>query len=86
MFVDEHLFKSYYKDFSISYMKQLSKSQIKDEVDKNIDLETLSYVLMGIANFIGLKVQFKHNATEHDIERIIENVMYILKNGMFNKN
>lgn len=86
LFVDEHLFESYYKDFSISYMKQLSKSQIKNEVDKDIDLETLSYVLMGIANFIGLQVQFKHNATEHDIERIIDNVMYILKNGMFGKN
>ncbi|VEU82723.1 TetR/AcrR family transcriptional regulator [Acholeplasma hippikon] len=85
LFVDEHLFESYYKDFSISYMKQLAKSQIKNEVDQDIDLETLSYVLMGIANFIGLQVQFKHNATDHDIERIIDNVMYILKNGMFGK-
>lgn len=85
LFVDEHLFESYYKDFAISYMKQLSKSQIKGEVDEKIDLETLSYVLMGVANFIGLQVQFKHNATEHDIEKICDHVMYILENGMFIK-
>lgn len=85
MFVDERLFANYYKDFAISYMKQLAKSQHLGEVDENIDLETLSYVLMGIANFIGLQIQFKSNATEHDIEQITNHVMYILENGMFIK-
>lgn len=85
LFVDEQLFANYYKDFAISYMKQLSKGQTSGAVNPNIDLETLSYILMGIANFIGLQIQFKYSASEHDIVKIVESVMELLQNGMFTK-
>lgn len=84
MFVERQLFVDYYKHFSDTYIKQLKQAVISNEIDKNIDLETLSYVLMGIANFVGLQVIFKDHITEAEIDNIVSHVMYILQNGMFN--
>lgn len=81
-FIERELFVNYYKDFSNSYIRQLNRAVNKNEVKKDIDLETLSYVLMGIANFVGLQAQFK-DASEEEIDHIVDNVMKILKEGMF---
>ena len=83
MFVDQVIFKEYYQNFSKSYMVNLKDSVISGEVDGNIDLETLSYVLMGISNFVGLQVLFRDTLTDMDLEKIVDQVMYILRNGMF---
>jgi AcrR family transcriptional regulator len=85
MFVDKDIFKEYYQNFSSAYVDKLSTSVALGEVDAAIDLETLSYILMGISNFVGLQVLFRETLTDMDLDRIVDQVMYVLKNGMFNK-
>jgi hypothetical protein len=41
--------------------------------------------LMGISNFVGLQVLFRETLTDLDLDRITDNVMKVLKSGMFNK-
>lgn len=84
MFVDQALFKEYYVTFSKDYVRQLSYAVGVGEVRSDIDLETLSYVLMGISNFVGLQVLFRDTLTEKDLDRLADQVMLILKDGMFN--
>lgn len=81
MLIDYDIFKSYYISFSQDYIKQLERSE--DELNENINLETLSFVLMGIANFVGLQVLFRDTCTENDLDQITNQVMHILKEGIF---
>ena len=53
MFVDKALFKEYYQTFSKDYVRQLNLSVEHGEVKNDVDLETMSYVLMGVSNFVG---------------------------------
>jgi hypothetical protein len=85
MFVDKDIFKEYYQNFSHAYIEKLTGSVQTGEVDAAIDLETLSYILMGISNFVGLQVLFRETLTDMDLDRIVDQVMYVLKNGMFTK-
>jgi AcrR family transcriptional regulator len=81
LFVDPKLFKEYYMTFSQDYMKQLFKAH--NEIRPHLDLETLSYMLMGISNFVGLQVMFRETLTDMDLDVITNQVMDILKHGMF---
>jgi len=83
MFADKALFREYYETFSHDYIRHLKHAVEKGEVRDDVDLETLSYILMGISNFVGLQVLFKDTLTEKDLDRITEQVMKILNNGMF---
>lgn len=83
MFADKELFREYYVTFSHDYVRQLSSAVAKGEVRNDIDLETLSYVLMGISNFVGLQVLFRETLTEKDLDFITDQVMKILRDGMF---
>ncbi len=83
MFVDQKLFKEYYQTFSVDYQRQLKRSVDNHEVNDNIDLETLSYILMGISNFVGLQVLFRDTLTDKDLDRICDEVMKVLDHGMF---
>ncbi len=83
MFVERQLFVDYYTSFAKVYMHQLQLAVDTGEVDKKIDLETLAYVLMGISNFVGLQADFKDSISDDAVDQIVEQVMYILQNGMF---
>ncbi|MCD4827204.1 MAG: TetR/AcrR family transcriptional regulator [Acholeplasmataceae bacterium] len=83
MFVDKHLFKEYYETFSKDYVRQLGISVSTNEVRDDVDLETLSYILMGISNFVGLQVLFKETLTEKELDNLCDEVMKILDRGMF---
>lgn len=83
MFVERQLFVDYYTNFAQTYMKQLQIAVDAGEVDAVIDLETLAYALMGISNFVGLQIAFKESITDEEIDKIVDQVMYILQNGMF---
>lgn len=85
LFVDEKLFINYYSSFSESYIRNLEKSVDNNEIKNNIDLETLSYVLMGISNFVGLQVLFKDKITDQEIDKIVDQTMIILSDGIFTK-
>lgn len=84
MFVDQKLFKEYYQTFSVDYQRQLKRSVDSHEVNDDVDLETLSYILMGISNFVGLQVLFRDTLTDKDLDRICDEVMKVLNHGMFN--
>lgn len=83
MFVDHDLFQDYYSNFAKAYMKNLQTAVDAHEVDSNIDLETLAFMLMGISNFIGLQILFKDKISDAEIDRIVDQVIYFLKYGMF---
>jgi AcrR family transcriptional regulator len=83
MFADKELFREYYMTFSRDYVRQLSSAVNHGEVRDDVDLETLSYVLMGISNFVGLQVLFRDTLTDQDLDQITHNVMKILQDGMF---
>ncbi|MDY0210089.1 MAG: TetR/AcrR family transcriptional regulator [Acholeplasma sp.] len=85
MFVDAGLFKEYYQNFAKAYMTNLEESIRLNEIHDGINAETLSYILMGISNFVGLQVLFRDTLTDMDLDRIVDEVMYILDNGMFIK-
>ena len=84
MFADQKLFREYYETFSRDYIRQLQHAVDDGEVRNDIDLKTLSYVLMGISNFVGLQVLFRDTFTEIDLDEITDQVMKVLKSGMFN--
>jgi AcrR family transcriptional regulator len=85
MFADKELFREYYETFSHDYVRQLNIAVNHGEVRDDVDLETLSYMLMGISNFVGLQVLFRPTLTDIDLDRIADNVMKVLKSGMFNE-
>ena len=82
LFIDQELFDDYYATFSAAYAEHLRDSQEKGEV-KGIDPEVLSFALMGINNFIGLRwVIFKK---EQDLDYIVDEVMKLLEGMFFDK-
>lgn len=83
MYVDIDVFKNYYQNFSKRYINGLKRGIANDEVVDDIDLETLSFILMGISNFVGLQVLFNPNDDENTIEFLAEESMKLLKHGMF---
>ncbi len=83
MYVDIDVFKNYYQNFSKRYISGLKRGIAKDEIVDDIDLETLSFILMGISNFVGLQVLFNPNADEKTIDFLAEESMKLLKRGMF---
>lgn len=85
LFVDMKVFKDYYETFGKDYERGLKKGRRHGEIKKDIDLETLSFVLMGISNFVGLQVLFNPNADEEFIEKLTDDAMKILKDGIFIK-
>lgn|SRR5690554_6338370 len=82
MFVDPNLFVEYYEHFSLRYQHSLEESAENGEI-RNVNFETLSYILMGISNFVGLQVLFKKELAPEQLEKILDDVMDILENGMF---
>lgn len=83
LFIDQRLFVNYYTNFSNAYVNQLAYAVKGGQIKDNIDLKTLSFMLMGIANFVGLQVVFKGDITDEELDEITDQIMYVLKNGMF---
>ena len=77
--VDKELFKDYYSSFAEGYARGLREDS--DEL-KSDDLLTLSYALMGISSFLGLRAIFE-NMTEEEIDCMIDDTfMPMLHNGI----
>lgn len=81
LFVNQNLFMDYYSTFSKSYVLNLKKYQ--DELTTDIDLETMSFILMGISNFVGLQILFKDKPSEEDVDFVVDQTMKLLENGLF---
>ncbi|MBR5250417.1 MAG: TetR/AcrR family transcriptional regulator [Clostridia bacterium] len=77
--VDKQLFKDYYQSFADSYAKALNQ----DDQTHPYDTNTVAYMLMGIANFLGLHALF-NQMTECDLDYLMDNtVMPMLTQGLF---
>ncbi|MFH5882051.1 TetR/AcrR family transcriptional regulator [Liberiplasma polymorphum] len=85
LYIDRELFKEYYESFAKRYVKGLNFSIQLEEV-RPIDTEVISFVLMGITNFIGLKVVLDLGANNDDVDYIVDQVMDLLEHGLFAKN
>lgn len=83
LFVDPNIFKEYYTSFAVSYINHLKPFVDSGEIRDDIDLETVAYVLMGISNFVGLQIVFNEEATEKDVDFVVDESMKLLKNGIF---
>jgi AcrR family transcriptional regulator len=86
LFVDPNIFKEYYTSFALSYVNHLKPFVESGEVRDDIDLETVSYVLMGISNFVGLQIVFNDDATEKDVNFVVDECMKLLQSGLFKTN
>lgn len=83
LFVDYDIFREYYMSFAKSYIYHLKKSVEKNELRDDIDLETTSYILMGISNFVGLQIIFNNKSDDVDIDFVVDEAMKVLQNGLF---
>ena len=81
LYVDRNLFKEYYETFSKAYSSGLSLAQENGEV-KDIDLSVLSYMLMGISNFVGLKYCLLGDGSAN-LDTVVDEAMRVLDGGMF---
>lgn len=78
--IDKSLFIDYYEKFSRNYQKNLELAREAGEIYE-FDNEIISYVLMGISSFIGLRyVAFEKKV---DLEKVVDEVMRVLDNGLF---
>lgn len=78
--IDKRLFVEYYETFSKHYSRNLDIAFKKGEIG-DYNNETLSYMLMGIANFVGLRyVIFEKNT---DLETVVDEIMEVLDHGIF---
>lgn len=79
--IDRQMFTDYYVSFAKSYSHGLAKDG--NEVTL-ADTESVSYLLMGISNFLGLKAMFNGMSDEEIDKMVDETVMPALKNGILN--
>lgn len=83
LYIDKNLFMNYYDTFAERYSKGMIEGQESGEV-VDADPIVLSYILMGVSNFIGLKyVMFDEENINYD--HIVDQVIDILEKGMFIK-
>ncbi len=82
LYIDRRLFDDYYLSFSEAYRKGLEHDS-KELV--NVDFETVSYMLMGIANFVGIQAMLTADIDDQKLDAIVDSVMLILANGLFKK-
>ena len=78
LYIDKSLFINYYDDFAKRYERGLKQSIIDGEM-YDVNTELVSYILMGVANFVGLKVLLDLGNDNDDIDEIVEQVMTIIK-------
>jgi AcrR family transcriptional regulator len=82
LYIDRSLFQSYYDAFAKRYVKGLATAQENGEMD-GLDLEIVAYILMGITNFLGLKIILDMGQTQSKIEEVVDTIMHILNHGLF---
>jgi len=80
-YIDPALFEEYYTNFAKSYASILKKFS-KELID--IDYSTIAWFLMGVANFICLKVILEHKRlTEKRLDALVDDVMKLFSTGLF---
>lgn len=83
LYVDRKLFFDYYKSFASGYVRGLVRA--KDEIDPELDLETVAYCLIGISNFVGLQAITSDGISDERVEEMVNTIKHMLQNGVFKK-
>ncbi len=81
LYIDRTLFKDYYQSFAERYKAGLDEAKVKGEI-RDLDTEVLAYILMGISNFVGLKILFELGDNNLDLESMIDVIMQFLEKGL----
>lgn len=82
LYIDKKLFMDYYDNFAKRYERGLKKSIIDGEM-YDVNTELVSYILMGVSNFVGLKVLLNLGKDNEDVDKLVDEVMDIIKSGIF---
>lgn len=82
LYIDKNLFVDYYEGFAKRYERGLKQSIIDGELH-DVDTELVSYIFMGVSNFVGLKILLNLGSNNDDIDQIVDNVMAIIRTGIF---
>ena len=77
LYINPKLFVEYYESFALRYKAQLDESE--GEITR-MDNTVLAYMLMGIANFIGLKYVFFDKGA--DLEKVVDEAMAFYRHGL----
>lgn len=80
LYIDKKLFVGYYEDFARHYIYYIERAQEEGEMRK-LNPETVAYVLMGIANFVGLRYTMFEK--RDNFEDIADDVATIYNEGLF---
>ena len=78
-FIDESAYKAYYRRFAAGYHTGLAAAVERGEV-ADVSLEALSYALMGISDFIGMRWVLWED--EEVPDKVIATVMHLLRHGL----
>ena len=83
LFIDQKAFDDYYKNFAASYAHSLTHSNEGLNTD---DVINLSYALIGVSNFLGIRlINPKNKVTDEEVESMVETGYNFIINGMFRK-
>ncbi len=82
LYIDRSLFHAYYDAFAKRYIKGLTPAKEAHEM-ANLDLEIVAYILMGITNFMGLKIILDLGESESKMDAVVDTIMHVLKHGLF---
>lgn len=80
LYIDKKLFVGYYEDFARHYINYIEIAQ-EEGVMRKLNPETVAYVLMGIANFVGLRYTMFDKRDNFD--DIADDVATIYNEGLF---
>ncbi len=78
-FVDEELYREYYRQLSAGYRAGLARAMDADEL-RRLDPEVTVYMLMGILDFIGMRWPLWEGAMPPDA--VIEDAMRFISDGL----
>ena len=82
--IDPELFEDYYIRFAKSYTAAIEKF---GEQMTNVDYSTIAWFLMGVSNFVCLKVIMGNKRlTEKSLNTLVDEVMKLLSQGIFREN
>lgn len=78
-FVDEAVYHRYYRGLALAYSRGLTRAMEAKDIGR-FDPEVLSYSLMGIADFIGMRFVVWDDPKE--LERVTDEVLHFVQHGL----
>ncbi len=73
---------NYYVKFSENYYHRLEEGKTKNTV-RDYDSRVMAFFLMGVSNFIGLNWVLFNDSSSEELDRITDQVVNMLSNGLF---